>query len=159
MEGRRLDFDYKKKRQGKVTEDEIKQALEKFDDSKEIAEQSMFNLLESDVRIINPKPFCLVYCIQRWHCQGFRRFIESVNQINLLSYTVAVASYHNHSQCPFVLLKPPFIHQVDWNMTPMNVVAIGSYLLQFICMVKTTSRGESLDGFPSTRFYARFICA
>lgn len=53
MEGRRLDFDYKKKRQGKVTEDEIKQALEKFDDSKEIAEQSMFNLLESDVSIIS----------------------------------------------------------------------------------------------------------
>lgn len=53
MEGRRLDFDYKKKRQGKVTEDEIKQALEKFDDSKEIAEQSMFNLLESDVRTIS----------------------------------------------------------------------------------------------------------
>uniref|UniRef100_A0AAY4AS17 Uncharacterized protein n=1 Tax=Denticeps clupeoides TaxID=299321 RepID=A0AAY4AS17_9TELE len=48
LEGRRLDFDYKKKRQGKVTDDEIKQALEKFDDSKEIAEQSMFNLLESD---------------------------------------------------------------------------------------------------------------
>lgn len=52
MEGRRLDFDYKKKRQGKVQEDEIKQALEKFDESKEIAEQSMFNLLESDVRSI-----------------------------------------------------------------------------------------------------------
>lgn len=50
MEGRRLDFDYKKKRQGKVQDDEIKQALEKFDESKEIAEQSMFNLLESDVR-------------------------------------------------------------------------------------------------------------
>lgn len=49
LEGRRLDFDYKKKRQAKVTEDELKQALEKFDDSKEIAEQSMFNLLESDV--------------------------------------------------------------------------------------------------------------
>lgn len=52
MEGRRLDFDYKKKRQGKVQDDEIKQALEKFDESKEIAEQSMFNLLESDVRTI-----------------------------------------------------------------------------------------------------------
>ncbi|XP_051561026.1 SH3 domain containing GRB2 like 2a, endophilin A1 isoform X1 [Myxocyprinus asiaticus] len=48
LEGRRLDFDYKKKRQGKVTDDEIKQALEKFDDTKEIAEQSMFNILESD---------------------------------------------------------------------------------------------------------------
>lgn len=52
MEGRRLDFDYKKKRQGKVQDDEIKQALEKFDESKEIAEQSMFNLLESDVRAV-----------------------------------------------------------------------------------------------------------
>ncbi|KAI4787875.1 hypothetical protein KUCAC02_036200 [Chaenocephalus aceratus] len=49
MEGRRLDFDYKKKRQGKVQDEEIKQALEKFDESKEIAEQSMFNLLESDL--------------------------------------------------------------------------------------------------------------
>ncbi|XP_033891848.1 endophilin-A1-like isoform X1 [Acipenser ruthenus] len=48
LEGRRLDFDYKKKRQGKLQEDEIKQALEKFDESKEIAEQSMFNLIESD---------------------------------------------------------------------------------------------------------------
>ncbi|XP_028833174.1 endophilin-A1 [Denticeps clupeoides] len=48
MEGRRLDFDYKKKRQGKVQVDEIRQALEKFDESKEVAEQSMFNLLESD---------------------------------------------------------------------------------------------------------------
>ncbi|KAF3837533.1 hypothetical protein F7725_004997 [Dissostichus mawsoni] len=41
MEGRRLDFDYKKKRQGKVQDEEIKQALEKFDESKEIAEQSI----------------------------------------------------------------------------------------------------------------------
>ncbi|KAG7459046.1 hypothetical protein MATL_G00227030 [Megalops atlanticus] len=48
LEGRRLDFDYKKKRQGKVQDEEIKQALEKFDDSKEVAELSMFNLLESD---------------------------------------------------------------------------------------------------------------
>ncbi|KAL7889634.1 hypothetical protein AOLI_G00018920 [Acnodon oligacanthus] len=53
MEGRRLDFDYKKKRQGKVTDEEIKQALEKFDDSKEIAEQSMFNLLESDIEQVS----------------------------------------------------------------------------------------------------------
>lgn len=50
MEGRRLDFDYKKKRQGKLPDEELRQALEKFDESKEIAESSMFNLLEMDVR-------------------------------------------------------------------------------------------------------------
>eukprot|EP00063_Salmo_salar_P064768 XP_014039603.1 PREDICTED: endophilin-A1-like [Salmo salar] len=54
MQGRRLDFDYKKKRHGKgVLEEEITQALEKFDESKEVAEQSMFNLLESDIEQVS----------------------------------------------------------------------------------------------------------
>uniref|UniRef100_A0A8K9UK67 SH3 domain containing GRB2 like 1, endophilin A2 n=1 Tax=Oncorhynchus mykiss TaxID=8022 RepID=A0A8K9UK67_ONCMY len=54
MQGRRLDFDYKKKRHGKgVLEEEIRQALEKFDESKEVAEQSMFNLLESDIEQVS----------------------------------------------------------------------------------------------------------
>lgn len=50
LEGRRLDFDYKKKRRGKIQEEEIQQAVEKFEESKELAERSMFNFLENDVR-------------------------------------------------------------------------------------------------------------
>uniref|UniRef100_A0A452URP3 SH3 domain containing GRB2 like 2, endophilin A1 n=2 Tax=Ursus TaxID=9639 RepID=A0A452URP3_URSMA len=53
LEGRRLDFDYKKKRQGKIPDEELRQALEKFDESKEIAESSMFNLLEMDIEQVS----------------------------------------------------------------------------------------------------------
>lgn len=49
LEGRRLDYDYKKKRQGKIPDEEMRQALEKFHESKELAESSMHNLLETDV--------------------------------------------------------------------------------------------------------------
>lgn len=49
LEGRRLDYDYKKKRQGKIPDEELRQALEKFHESKEVAEISMYNILETDV--------------------------------------------------------------------------------------------------------------
>ncbi|KAK3534104.1 hypothetical protein QTP86_002215 [Hemibagrus guttatus] len=48
VEGRRLDYDYKKKRQGKIPDEELRASLEKFHESKEAAEISMHNLLETD---------------------------------------------------------------------------------------------------------------
>ncbi|KAA0724413.1 Endophilin-A3 Endophilin-3 SH3 domain-containing GRB2-like protein 3 SH3p13 [Triplophysa tibetana] len=48
LEGRRLDFDFKKRRKGKIANTEIKNALEKFEESKDSAESSMFNLLQKD---------------------------------------------------------------------------------------------------------------
>ncbi|XP_032874145.1 endophilin-A1 [Amblyraja radiata] len=75
LEGRRLDFDYKKKRQGKVPDDEIRQALEKFDESKEIAESSMFNLLESDIEQVNQLT-ALVQAQLEYHRQAAQIYQE-----------------------------------------------------------------------------------
>ncbi|XP_014394991.1 PREDICTED: endophilin-A3-like [Myotis brandtii] len=49
LEGRRLDYDYKRKHVGKIPNDEITQAMEKFEESKDFAERCMFNFLENDV--------------------------------------------------------------------------------------------------------------
>ncbi|XP_015239298.1 PREDICTED: endophilin-A3 isoform X2 [Cyprinodon variegatus] len=49
VNGRRLDFDYKKRRRGKVAAEEIRLAWDKFITSKDSAERSMFILLQRDV--------------------------------------------------------------------------------------------------------------
>uniref|UniRef100_A0A672YKH8 SH3-domain GRB2-like 3b n=1 Tax=Sphaeramia orbicularis TaxID=375764 RepID=A0A672YKH8_9TELE len=49
LNGRRLDFDYKRRRKGKVPVEEVRQAWDKFITSKDLAERSMFILLENDV--------------------------------------------------------------------------------------------------------------
>ncbi|KAJ8274161.1 hypothetical protein COCON_G00087860 [Conger conger] len=53
LEGRRLDYDYKKKRQGKIPDEEVRQALEKFHESKEVTANSMYNLLETDIEQVS----------------------------------------------------------------------------------------------------------
>ncbi|KAM7003364.1 endophilin-A3b [Tautogolabrus adspersus] len=54
LNGRRLDFDYKRRRRGKVPVEEVRQAWDKFSSSKEQAERSMFVLLQSDVDQLRP---------------------------------------------------------------------------------------------------------
>ncbi|XP_072242816.1 endophilin-A3-like isoform X1 [Leuresthes tenuis] len=49
VNGRRLDFDYKRRRSGKVPAEEMRHTWDKFMTSKELAERSMFVLLLNDV--------------------------------------------------------------------------------------------------------------
>lgn len=56
MNGRRLDLDYKRRRGGKVPAEEVEQARDKFLTSKELAESSMFVLLQNDVGIRRRNP-------------------------------------------------------------------------------------------------------
>ncbi|XP_034559566.1 endophilin-A2-like isoform X1 [Notolabrus celidotus] len=69
LEGRRLDYDYKKKRQGKIPDEELRQALEKFHESKEAAECSMHNLLETDVEQVSQLS-SLVESLLHYHQQA-----------------------------------------------------------------------------------------
>lgn len=60
MNGRRLDLDYKRRRGGKVPSEEVEQAWDKFITSKELAERSMFVLLQNDVGIWRRNLWCSV---------------------------------------------------------------------------------------------------
>ncbi|XP_077173371.1 endophilin-A3 isoform X2 [Paroedura picta] len=88
LEGRRLDYDYKKKRLGKVPDEEVKQAVEKFEESKELAERSMFNFLENDIEQVS-QLLVLVEAALDYHKQS-ADILEDLqsklqNRINLAS--------------------------------------------------------------------------
>lgn len=80
LEGRRLDFDYKKKRQGKIPDEELRQALEKFEESKEVAETSMQNLLETDIEQVSQLS-ALVDAQLEYHRQAVQILDELANKL------------------------------------------------------------------------------
>lgn len=53
LSGRRLDYDYKRKKGTKVPQEEIVQAEQKLEESLELADNSMFNLLSGDVEQVS----------------------------------------------------------------------------------------------------------
>ncbi|XP_066491491.1 endophilin-A3 isoform X2 [Tiliqua scincoides] len=90
LEGRRLDYDYKKKRLGKIPDEEVKQAVEKFEESKELAERSMFNFLENDIEQVN-QLLVLVEAALDYHKQS-TEILEDLQ--SKLQNRINVASSH-----------------------------------------------------------------
>lgn len=81
LESRRLDYDYKKKRQGKIPDEEIRQSLDKFHESKEMAERSMHSLLETDVEQVSQlKSF--VESLLQYHKQASEILEELKNTLS-----------------------------------------------------------------------------
>ncbi|XP_069767279.1 endophilin-A3a isoform X2 [Narcine bancroftii] len=90
LEGRRLDYDYKKKRHGKIPDEEIRQAVDKFEESKELAEISMFNFLENDVEQIS-QLLALVEAALNYHKES-TTILEELQ--NTLQNRINTASIH-----------------------------------------------------------------
>ncbi|XP_076337087.1 endophilin-A-like isoform X6 [Tachypleus tridentatus] len=71
LQGRRLDYDCKKRRQAKgtaVTEEEIRLAEDKFEESFNLASMGMHHLLENDVEQISQLA-SLAESLYEYHCQ------------------------------------------------------------------------------------------
>ncbi|XP_068195932.1 endophilin-A2-like isoform X2 [Antennarius striatus] len=84
LENRRLDYDYKKKRQGKIPDEEIKLALDKFEESKGQAEIAMHNLLETDEEQISQLS-SLVNSLVQYHkeCLGIMEKLSATMSIRM----------------------------------------------------------------------------
>lgn len=90
VSGRRLDFDYRKRRRGKSSSEKLQTAWDKFQSSKELAERSMFLLLQNDVDHLNNLS-ALVTSLLDFH-RNSQRILQDL-QANLQS-RLTVASAH-----------------------------------------------------------------
>jgi len=89
LESRRLDYDYKKGKGSKVSEEELQTAEEKFIESKQLCYNSMMNFMDSDIEHIG-QLHAFSEAIQEYHRQC-AEIMETVTQ-NLAQKLTAAAS-------------------------------------------------------------------
>ncbi|XP_026243974.1 endophilin-A3 isoform X2 [Urocitellus parryii] len=109
LEGRRLDYDYKKKRVGKIPDEEVRQAVEKFEESKELAERSMFNFLENDVEQVSQLAVFIEAALD-YHKQSTEILQELQSKLQMritAASNIPKREYKPRPLCPFLLGQLP----------------------------------------------------
>ncbi|KFQ65185.1 Endophilin-A2, partial [Pelecanus crispus] len=126
LEGRRLDFDYKKKRQGKIPDEELRQAMEKFEESKEVAETSMHNLLETDIEQVSQLS-ALVDAQLDYHRQAVQILDELAEKLKRrpLIFQQALLSLLSAWQSLVEQAADEALLRVLWNFEPCEPMVSG----------------------------------
>jgi len=92
LESRRLDYDYKKGKGSKVSEEELRVAEDKFIESKQLCYDSMMNFMDSDIEHIG-QLFAFSEAIRDYHLQC-GTIMESVTQSLSKRLTEAASRPH-----------------------------------------------------------------
>lgn len=107
LESRRLDYDYKKGKGAKVSEEELQIAEDKFIESKQLCYNSMMNFIDSDVEHIGQlHAFADAICEYHKQCGEImesvtqtlsRKLEEAASRPRAERLTIAVQSYDDNS--------------------------------------------------------------
>ncbi|XP_074090081.1 endophilin-A3 isoform X6 [Macrotis lagotis] len=104
MEGRRLDYDYKKRRMARVNE-EIRKAVKKFEESKEMARRDMHNLLENDIEQVSQLAV-FIEAVLSYHKQSAEILLELHRKLqHRIRISTAFSNYNYKPSTAFETFK------------------------------------------------------
>ncbi|XP_055934615.1 endophilin-A-like isoform X10 [Argiope bruennichi] len=126
LQGRRLDYDCKKRRQAKrahLSEEEIKLAEDKFEESFNLASMGMFNLLENDVEQISQLA-SLAESLYDYHNQCAAILQSAVERLNEQRNEAASRPRETYQPKKLHELNIPSLHddispQVEYGASPL----------------------------------------
>uniref|UniRef100_A0A3B5MBS3 SH3-domain GRB2-like 3b n=1 Tax=Xiphophorus couchianus TaxID=32473 RepID=A0A3B5MBS3_9TELE len=139
VNGQRLDFDYKKRRRGKVSTESVQLAWDKFMTSKELAERSMFVLLDRDVDLIRPLA-ALIASLLDFHRNAQRMLLDLQSDLQQRPVTPV-----RFQRLPLVF----FLSKKFQSFQPASVIKTSELLLNQPCCRAifsfTSKRDDELD--------------
>ncbi|XP_068954804.1 endophilin-A3 isoform X2 [Petaurus breviceps papuanus] len=103
LEGRRLDYDYKKRRLARIPGEELQKAVNKFEESKELARKDMLNLLENDIEQVSQLAV-FIEAVLAYHKQS-ADILQEVHR--KLQHRIRISTtFSNYNYKPKTAFKP-----------------------------------------------------